>query len=501
MENAHWAERLAKEIIANKKPPFVIGSGITTSGPAHLGTLCEFLYPSKVRDVLTQKGYETKFYFIADILDAFDSIPAIMQQYEKQLIPYLGKPLAFVPDLTGQFKSFGDYFLEEVKEIMKKFEIACEFIRMNDFYASGKPDKYAKFFLENELQAREIIERSSWRVEKKDWSVIMPICSQCGKIATTRVLSHDSENYEYLCDKNVGYTKGCGFTGKNSIYNHRYKITWRLDWPMRQDLLGVSCEGAGIDHFIKGGSRDTLEAVFKEMFKKEPSIGYTFGFILFNGKKYSKSKGVGMNITDLIALLPTEVITFILTRPDLEENKDIRLTRENMLKLVEEYEQSQRFAEKNFEILDKAERKRALAYLLSGKRHWKVLFRDVLIYYSVYLDWEKTSNVLGDKEGIFYLKSYVEEWIKKDFIPDEFNFKYIPKKAEGIVKEFFTSLPENADALSIHNAVFSFAKEKEIAPSEFFKQIYFTLIRKENGPRLGKLIYVLGIDKIKKDIL
>ncbi|VVB97958.1 Lysine--tRNA ligase [uncultured archaeon] len=501
MPNKHWAEQLADEIAEKKKPPFVIGSGITTSGPAHMGTLCEFLYPSRIRDMLEKGGNPTQFNFMADILDAFDSIPLSMQQYEKELAPHLGKPLCDVPDPSGKSGSFGDHFLDEVREVMRKFGIGANVIRMNELYASGRMDRYAKFFLENELQAKEIIERSSGREEKKGWSAIMPICGKCGKIATTRVLSHDAENYEYSCDRDVKYVKGCGFAGRNSIYDHKYKLMWRLDWPARQDLFETSCEGAGMDHFTKGGSRDTLEAIFKEMFKKEPSIGYKFGFILFQGKKYSKSKGIGMGVTDLMALLPPEVITFVLTRPDLEENKDISPTKESMVKMVEEYEQSQGFADKGFESLDRAERKRALAYLLAGKRHWKIAFRDIMMYHSVHQDWDKVGALVGDVEGVRYLKPYLEEWKTRDFIPDEFNFIYRPKKAEGSVRELFSSLADGMDADGIQNAVFEFAKSKNIPPAEFFRQIYLTLIGKERGPRLGKFIFALGVASVKKDVL
>lgn len=501
MSNKHWAEQLADEVVEKKGPPFVISSGMTPSGPAHLGTLCEFLYPSKICEILVKKGHRSKAYLFQDTLDAFDSVPLAMQQYGKELAPHLGKPLCDVPDPTGKGRSFGDHFIDEVRETIGKFGIDIEVVRINEVYESGKVDRYAKFFLENGKQAKEIIERTSGKEEKKDWSPIMPICAKCGKIATTRILSHDTENYEYVCDKDVKYTKGCGYGGKDSIYNHRYKLAWRLHWCMWQDLYDTSCEGAGVDHFTKGGSRDTLEAVFREMFKKEPPIGYKYGFILFQGRKYSKSKGIGMGAADLMALLPPEVITFVLVRPDLEENKDVNPTRENMVKMVEEYEQSQGFADKGFETLDRAERKRALAYMLSGKRHWKALFKDVLMYHSIYMDWEKTGDALGDREGALYLKPYVEEWIRRDFVPDEFNFKYAPKKAEGNVRELFSSLPENADALAIHNAVFNFAKEKNIAPAEFFKQIYLTLIGKERGPRMGKLIFALGVAKVKKDAL
>ena len=192
-----------------------------------------------------------------------------MEKYSKELEPHLGKPLCDVPDPTGKSKSFGDHFLDEVRELMKLFGVEAEVVRINEWYASGKIDKHIKFFLENEAQANEIIERTSGKTNSKDWSAIMPVCAKCGKIATTRVTSHDSENYEYVCDRNVKYTTGCGFNGKNSIYDHKCKLVWRLHWPMWHDLADTKSEGAGVDHFTKGGSHDTLSAVFKEMFKNQ----------------------------------------------------------------------------------------------------------------------------------------------------------------------------------------------------------------------------------------
>lgn len=498
--NKHWAEQIADELIKKRKPPFVIGSGGTPSGPAHLGTLCELLYPSKVRDVLIKKGQKTDVYFVADILDAFDSIPLVMQKYEKELTPYLGKPLAHVPDPTGKSRSFGEHFLDEIKEIMKKFQIKSNIIRSDELYASGKVDKYAKLFLRHKQQVKTIIENTSKKQEKEDWNPIIPICEQCGKIATTKVISYTEDEYVYECTRDTGYTKGCGFKGKNLIQDHKYKLVWRIHWAMWQDLLNTSYEGAGVDHFTKGGSRDTLNVIFKEIFKKEPSIGYKFGFIFIHGKKYSKSKGLGMSLSELMQILPPEIITFILIRPDLEENKNIVPTKENLIRMIEEYEQSQQFSEKELEKLHKAERKRAFAYLLAGKRHWKASFKDILIYYSIYSDWNKVGEMLNDKQGVSYLKPYIEEWVKKDLIPEELNFKYSPKKAQGKLKEFFSSLDENLNESAIHNKIFEFAENTKILPKELFKQIYFALIGKEKGPRLGKLIFALGIRKIKKDV-
>ncbi|MFH1784946.1 MAG: lysine--tRNA ligase [Candidatus Micrarchaeota archaeon] len=500
-KHMHWSEWLAERVIQEKKEPYVISGGMTTSGPLHFGTLCEFLFPATIKKMLESKGKKCEFYFVADILDAFDSVPLDMEKYKEQLEPHLGKPLCNVPDPTGKSKSFGDHYLDEAREMVKRFEIDCDIIRINEYYEKGKFDEYARFFLKHENEAKKIIEDTSGKQEKKDWSPIMPICQQCGKIATTRVLSHDGEKYEYVCDKDVKYTKGCGHQGSAAIGDHKYKIVWRLHWPTWKQIFGTSIEGAGVDHHTRGGSEDTCKVVTLDLMKKEYHIPYRYGFILFQGKKYSKSKGTGMGVTEIVKLMPPEIVKYILLRPDLEENTDINPTPENMLKIYDEFQNAAELAKKEGE-LERSERKKAIAFKLStNKQNWTVSFLDILLYYQIYGDWDKVGKILEDEKGVEYLRQYIEEWVNRGFMPEEYKFKYQPnaKPATENVKKFFSELSEGMDALAIHNKVFEFAKTNSIEPKQMFAEVYDALISKPKGPRMGKLIAALGIKQIKKD--
>jgi len=500
--HTHWSEQLAEKVTTEKKPPYVISCGMTTSGPAHFGTICEFLYPFAIREALEKKGQKTKFYLVADILDAFDNISIPMQKYTKQLQPHLGKPLGNVPDPTGKSKSFGDHYLDEVRELMKKLGVRCTMLRANDMYAKGKFDAWAKFYLKNEAQAKKIIERTSGRELPQDFSVIMPICEKCGKVATTVVTRHDNDTYVYTCNRDVKYIKGCGFQGEAKIADHRYKIVWRLHWPAWKQILKTSIEGAGVDHYTKGGSEDTCEAITLELMKKPHHVSYRYGFVLLKGQKYSKSKGLGLGITELLTLVPPEILKYLLLRPDLEENIDIDPTPMKLLRAYEEFQEAGAWTKKDVDMLDRADRKKAIAFLrATDKLHWNASFLDVLLYYQIYQDWEETGKLLKDPKGVQYLRPYVEAWIRKEFVPEDYRFRYQPQKAEGQVKKFVESLNEKMDALAIHNAVFEFAKENDIPPQELFKQLYTLLIGKERGPRLGKLVYALGVKKIKGNVL
>ncbi|MEM4555081.1 MAG: lysine--tRNA ligase [Candidatus Anstonellaceae archaeon] len=505
-KSMHWAEQIAAQILSTKSEPYVISGGLTTSGPTHLGTICELLFPQAIVNALRYSGFDAKYYFVADIYDAFDSITSVFAEYKEFLTPHLGKPLSEVPDPQNCHRSYGDHFLADAKSAAEKFSIKPEFIRATDLYLSGAFDDYAILFLKEEQRVRNLVAISSLRQELPGWwSPIMPLCGKCGKIATTRVRSHSVFEYEYVCDRDVEYTKGCGFSGKNKISDHMFKLTWRLHWPAWQHYFNTSAEGGGVDHFTKGGSRDTLELIFKEIFKKEPPIGYKWGFVLFDGKKYSKSKGIGLSVSELLSLVPPEVIKYMLLKPDLQENIDIKPTPKNLLQSIADFEKAVALLPSPLETLSRADRKRVLAAKLAieGQPHkvWKTSFLDLVLYRNLQWTWEKIAKETGDSFAVEKLAPYIDEWQRKMLIPEGYFFVYHPQKASATAAAFFSQLKEGMDAVEIHNLTFSVAQNLGIPPAKLFEECYIALLGKPRGPKLGKLIEALGVERVKKDVL
>ncbi|MEM3399393.1 MAG: lysine--tRNA ligase [Candidatus Micrarchaeia archaeon] len=498
-ENRHWAEVLAERVVKEKEPPYVVLSGITTSGPCHLGTLCEFLFPSAIHKYISRE-HEARFIFIADIMDAFDSVPVAMKEHERSLIPELGKPLCNVLDPLGCHNSFGEHFLMETVEIMQEFGVSPEIMRANEMYAAGMYDRYAKMFMESQEEMRKLVFETSLRKDSGEyWSPLMPICEKCGKMATTRVLEWKSGAYRYEC-VGKGEIEGCGHVGEGRIEEHEYKVTWRLDWPSRQDFLHASIEGAGVDHMTRGGSWDTAKAVHKRIFCKEPPIGYKFGFILFKGKKYSKSKGEGMGVRELLSLVPPEIIKYALFRPDLEENIDFDPSGYKLIDLYNDFLYASSLSDNGG--LSRADRKKLVAFQLACEsKLFSAQFTDFLLYYQLYKNWEKVGELIGDKEGAKNLQKYIENWIKEGYAPEEYSFSFNPQKPSEEVKKFVRSLQEGMSAVEIHNSVFKFARENGMEPSELFKMLYMALIGKERGPRMGRLIEAIGIKEVKRALL
>ena len=536
LEHRHWVEQLGQKAIDRGSGPYIITAGMTTSGPAHMGTLCEMLYPQAIANHLNRSGHPAQYIFIADIMDAFDAVPLDMAKYTAQLAPHLGKPLYAVPDPTGDAPSFGDHYLAESFEIAKNFGISPKIVRAQELYLSGSMDKYARLFIANLQKVKELVATTSLKPElPPEWSPIMPICASCGRISTTRVTSYENDGYSYTCDKDVKYTKGCGHSGNNKISDHKYKLTWRLHWPAWMDHFNTSIEGGGVDHFTRGGSWDTCQAVFADIFKKDPPIGYQFGFVLYMGKKYSKSKGIGMGVRELLQLIPAPLLAYALLRPDLNENRDINPTAENLLRLISEYEEAGRLAEQmgliDFKTtgaatgaaktgqvsssdlvhqtkspsaeISRAERKKALAFALASPSPiWSVPFSDLLIYYGLYGDWDKVASKLGNAQEVMYLAPYIKVWQAKGMIPGIYDFQFKAQAATNAdVREWAATLKDDMDALAIHNSVFEFARAKKTPAAELFGHIYSDLLGKPTGPKVGRLVEILGVQKVREALL
>jgi len=503
LKDKHWSEILADRLMAEKRPPFTITGGISTSGPAHLGTICEFLYSGTLLEVLQKRGAESTFHFIGDILDPFDGVPAEMKEYEKELEPELGKPLFRVIDPLKCHASYGEHYLAQAAEAIRIMSVEATVVKANELYASGGFDPYTRIYLNNEAKVKEVVARTSLRKieELKYWSPIMPFCQKCGKVVTTRVTWHNDEEYEYACDKDAKYAKGCGFKGRDKISNHNYKLQWRLHWPTWQAYFDSKIEGSGVDHMTRGGSADTAVAIHREILNREPPILYRFGwFFLQSGKKFSKSAGTGIGALEILKLVPPEIVKYLLIAPNVQQNKTLDPTGESMIRIYDDFERVSRLAKPE----NRADQKKMHALSLSGKPRWKAAFLDMLLNYQIYKDWNKVGEILHDREGVAYLAPFITEWLKRDFEPDQYNFSIKPQKiteSRELVAKFASLLKPGMSDVEVHNLVYSSVGDDKQSAERLFAAAYRAIIGKDKGPRLGKLIVAIGIDRAKDMLL
>ena len=473
----HWSERLADQVLS-RSPPYVITSGVTPSGPVHLGTLCEFLFPEAIYRTLKSKGVEAEFYFIMDDLDALDSVNLELAKYKDFIEAEMGKPLSIAKD--PEYPSYAERYIKEIEYIVNLFGASPKIIRVSELYKKGLFTPYAKLYMNNIEKVKDIVEKTSGRT-LTDWTPIMPICENCKRIDSTKVISWNDSYYEYICK--------CSYTGKDEYKN--YKLQWRLHWPTWQAIFNTTIEGGGVDHFTKGGSRDTAIEIHKQILNREPPIGYKYGFVLIEGKKYSKSKGFGMYVKDMVKILPPPMIAYHLAKYDLEENIDFNPTKDKLLNIIADYEDAQKLQGE----LSRADRKRYIAFKLFGIPY-KASLRDMLLYYTIYKDWNKVKVHIEIDERLI---QYIDYWIKYDMVPDDYNFSYNPRPLNKYL-DLIDSLNSSMQPIDIHNFIYEYAKSNNIDPKELFKFLYNHLINKDKGPRLGKLIYAIGVERVKKDL-
>jgi len=147
--------------------------------------------------------------------------------------------------------------------------------------------------------------------------------------------------------------------------------------------------------------------------------------------------------------------------------------------------------------------KRRKAWELSGGKVWRVGFADLLVYYQIYKDWEKVRELTGDPRAVEDLAPYVEEWIKRGFVPEEYRVEVKQGKVEDekgceFLMMLTEKLKEDMDAVQIHNLVYEVAKEAGMSGKEAFKWIYQALLSKDRGPRAGRLIKAIGVNEAKE---
>ena len=319
-----WADKIAQEVSKTKKPQ-LIDDAKTPSGRIHVGALRGVIIHDLIFKALQEAGVKVRYTFIFDDLDPMDSLPVYLpkEKYEK----YMGIPLKNIPAPTedkkfepkGQTleaKSYAEYYADEFIGVFNKLGVEPEILWCSRLYEEGKLDKQIKLALENAEKIQEIYEKVSGSKRPKDYIPFQPICEKCGKIGTTAATNWDGKYVHYQClERKVEWAAGCGYEGKVRPFGGTGKMPFRVEWPAKWSALGVTIEGEGKDHSSKGGTRDTANAIAREIFKIEPPYDIPYEHFLLSGQKMSSSKGIGVCAKEVAEILPPEVLRFLMVRP------------------------------------------------------------------------------------------------------------------------------------------------------------------------------------------
>ncbi len=346
-ETTDWVSRFADEVIEESErrapgKPVVVASGLSPSGPIHLGNLREVMTPHLVADEIRRRGHQVRHLISWDDYDRYRKVPKGIDGVDEEAwAEHIGKPLTSVPAPKGSpHPNWAEHFKAAMIESLAQLGVEFDGISQTEQYTSGAYreqilhamrhrndidailDQYRtkkapkkqqqKAVDEAELEAEE----GSGAASEDDGSSgsagyfpYKPYCGNCGKDLTT-VTSYDDDTTElsYTCT-------ACGFaeTVRLSEFN-RGKLVWKVDWPMRWAYEGVIFEPSGVDHSSPGSSFQVGGQIVGIFGGKQP-IGPMYAFVGISGMaKMSSSRGGVPTPADALRIMEPQLLRWLYAR-------------------------------------------------------------------------------------------------------------------------------------------------------------------------------------------
>ncbi len=301
----HWADEAAASVASSGAAP-VISTGISPSGEIHIGNMREVLTADAVYRALRDLGVAARFNYVCDNFDPLRRVYPFLDPAE--YAPRVGQPLSEIPCPCGRHPSYGDHFLDPFVEALRELRVDVEIERADLMYKSGRMNPFIVAALRGRDRIAAILREMTGKEVAEDWWPFNPLCPACGRINSARVtgFSEQRQTVDYSCDCSASGTVPMAGGGK---------LVWRIDWPARWRLLGVTVEPFGKDHATRGGSYDTGVRIVREVFQGEPPFPIPYEWIRLKGAgDMSSSKGNVLSIGEVLTLVPPEVLRYLVLR-------------------------------------------------------------------------------------------------------------------------------------------------------------------------------------------
>lgn len=462
----------------------------------------EILTADLLYKAAVDKGLESKFIYLCDDIDPLRKVyPFLPESYSK----YVGMPLYKIPAPSGK-GVYSEHFVMPLLETLEKINVNLEAIRTSNLYEQGIFAETIDTVMKHRDDVARILSEVSGREMPNGWYPYNPLCSQCGRINKSSVLSYEFPEVSYSCE--------CGNQGKSDVRKAEGKMPWRVEWPAKWHALGVTVEPFGKDHGAPGGSYDTGKRIVEEIFGTKAPKPLTYEFIFLKGKgAMHSSTGNAIAAAEMIRFSPPQTIRFLIARS--EPSRHINFDPTNgLLSLIDEYEKY----EKRYMEGDLEEDPRRIYEFskLSGSTQslTRIGFRHLVTLTQIYPREEDLQDVLRRtysdiveitpviRENIesirAWLKSYAPESVKFNLLP--MGKKVELDSKEKTLVESFLKVSETIEWTpeEIHNSVHQLIKESGMSPAQGFAAFYKILVAKDKGPRLGYFLATLGREYTEK---
>ena len=511
----NWAREVAQRLI-NERPNeevYTVASGVSPSGFVHIGNFREIATPYLVVKELIKLGKKVRYILSFDEFDRFRKVPGnIDSSYEK----YIGMPYTDIPSPFTENESYASFMENRFLNELKSMDVEVECIYQTKEYKSGRYNKYIKIAMDRRKEIFDIIDefrtQDATEEERNNYYPISIYCETCKKDNTT-ITSYNEETGI------INYTCTCGHMGTININNAtNIKLQWKVDWPMRWMIEGVTFETGGIDHSAANGSKAVSEKIARQIYNYEPPfyIPYNFIGIKGGGAKMSSSTGNVLTITDLLKVYDKNIIWWFYSRFENMHAFDIALDND-VIRYYSEYDRwvkmyfENKIDDKNRSILDLTNVEES--YLNNPNFNYLATFLPMVNF-----DEELLKELLGKDSVITDTKEYKERLERARYWVENYGLDYQVKLLDNKNIEVYNTLNEEEllwldktieilnnnynTSDELQSALYAVVKDKEYEEKElktrqkrYFQILYNLLLNENKGPKLG--LFLMAIDKEK----
>ncbi|NHI83703.1 MAG: lysine--tRNA ligase [Candidatus Thorarchaeota archaeon] len=539
----HWINDLLERVLEREADEYIVSTGKSISGSIPISFYRELIIADVIKRKLLEAGKKTRTLFVADDYDPVRSFPSSVSL---SLDEWLGIPYSKVPDEFGCCESFGAHATNEFIKTFPEFGVSPEVVWQSKLYESGKMQEATRICLRNTETIREILieyvardfndaQKADYLESMKNWFPASVFCPSCGRIqagAKGEIVVNRITGYDPVTDKVSFSCPSCGHSDEVSLNELQVKLSWRIDWPAKWFVLNVTCEPAGKDHSVKGGSFDTGLEISRRVFGMEGPVKVPFEWVRIGGRDMSTSEGIVFSPKVWLSIAPPELYRYLMLTPPLE--RAIDLHPERIPDMVDEFD---RFERTFYGLEDAPEEKMDLIRLL----YPLCLNGEVSEKYVPKLPY-KFAIITSQMEGILGFTTILErceQVLKKQFGLNEISTeakKLIPIRLnrartwaqefgsdrdkvevpDSVREEIMDTITDNdrkfltkfcevlkgesLDDEELQSKVFETARAVGMKDKRAFVVLYRILISRKSGPRLGGFLNLLGNEWVLKRI-
>jgi len=507
-----WLDKIASEIVARERklartlPVFRAESGLGASGLPHLGSLSDAVRAYGVKLATEEFGIKSELIAFSDDKDGLRKVPSGLPTTLKK---FLGFPVTSIPDPFKCHESYGEHMSSLLRDALDKCGIEYTFISAAKAYGEGVFNQQIEKILSNASQVGEIIRQELGQEKFTELLPYFPVCSNCGRIYTTRASEFLPEEKKvlYICEgaeiKDQSL-KGCGHRGEVDYRRGEGKLSWKVEFAARWAALGIGFEAYGKD--IADSVR-VNDRISQEILNWPPPFHVRYEMFLDKiGRKISKSAG---NVfTPQIWLRygsPQSLLLLMFKRVAGTRSLSITDIPQYMMELDEL--EDLYFGRKK--IADKKE----LAKLTGLYKYCWLLkpppMASVHVPYNLLVYLAKVAPKGSENEFIadrlrrygYQIDStspdlkkrmeYALNWAS-DFAEIKEMAVELSSQERKAIKELVQQLEVETDENALQNTIYNLAKKNSLDPKAFFKLLYTILLGAPEGPRLGPYIVAMG---------